>query len=35
MKQAKAYEIIKQLRQKKGLSQKELADKVGKGGLYH
>lgn len=29
MKQAKAYEIIKQLRQKKGLSQKELADKVG------
>ena len=29
MNQAKAYEIIKQLRQKKGLSQKDLADKVG------
>lgn len=29
MKQAKAYEIIKQLRQKRGLSQKDLADKVG------
>ena len=29
MNQAKAYEIIKKLRQKKGLSQKDLADKVG------
>ena len=29
MKKVNAHEIIKQLRQERGLSQKELADKVG------